>query len=25
VETIDMKDLDACAKLLTAFIEKGAE
>ena len=25
VETIDMKDLDACAKLLTAFVEKGAE
>ena len=25
VETIDMKDLDACAKLLTAFIEKGAQ
>lgn len=23
VETIDMKDLDACAKLLTAFVEKG--
>ena len=25
VETIDMKDLDACAKLLAAFIEKGAQ
>lgn len=25
VETIDMKDLDACAKLLTAFVEKGAQ
>ncbi len=25
VETIDMKDLDACAKLLIAFVEKGAE
>ena len=25
VETIDMKDLDACAKLLLAFVEKGAE
>ena len=25
VETIDMKDLDACAKLLIAFVEMGAE